>query len=73
VLRDIFEVLRGEIRCVCDGAEVRNEGSIDFSDQIPVYPIEKWMRPDLVHSVARLLRSDEPKGRRYVNLEFLLQ
>jgi len=60
MLRDVFEVLRWEIRSICDGAEVRNEGSIDISDRVPVYSIEEWMSPDLVDTVACLLRGDEP-------------
>jgi hypothetical protein len=62
MLWDIFKVLRWEIRSICDGAEVRNEGSIDLSDRFPVYSIEEWMSPDLVDTVACVLRSDEPGG-----------
>lgn len=62
MLGDVFEVLRWEIRCICDGAEVRNERSIDLSDRVPVYSIEEWMRPDLVDTIACLLRGDEPGG-----------
>ena len=62
MIRNVFEVLRWEIRRVRDGTEVRNEGSIDISDRVPVYSIEEWMRPDLVNSVARVLRGDEPGG-----------
>lgn len=64
---DVFEVLRWEIRSIRDGAEVRNERSIDLSDQVPVYTIKERMRPDLIYSIACLLRSDEPGGGKYVN------
>lgn len=62
MLWDVFEVLRWEIRSICDGAEVRNEGGVDISDRIPVYSIEEWVSPDLVDTVACLLRCDEPGG-----------
>ncbi len=63
MLWDVFEVLRWEIRCICDGTEVRNEGGIDLSDRVPVHSIEEWMRSDLVDTIACILRSDEPGGR----------
>lgn len=62
MLRDVFEVLRWEIRSICDGAEVRNEGGIDFSNRVPVYSIEEWMRLDLVDTIACVLGGDEPGG-----------
>jgi hypothetical protein len=71
MLWDVFEVLCWEIRCVCDGAEVGNERSIDISERVPVYSIEEWMSLDLVHSIACLLRSDEPRGGKYVYTEVL--
>ena len=63
MIRDVFKVLCWKIRSVRDGAEVRNEGSVDLSDRITLYSIEERMSLDFVHSVARFLRSDEPGGR----------
>jgi len=36
ILWNLLELISREVRCVCDGSQIRNKGSFDLSDSIPI-------------------------------------